>query len=86
MNIRAVQITIFTNNRLDRKGAVAVWSPQVDIEVQGGTHTVKLVAYGPPVAKEEDQAMSTAVAKEVDEARYMIVARMVDEAESALVG
>ena len=58
-----------------------VHSTQVDVEVQGGTHTVIWVARDPGVAKEEDQAKSTAVVKEEDEARHVIVVEMVDKAE-----
>ena len=37
------------------------------------------------MAKEEDQAKSTAVVKEEDKARHVIVAKMVDKAESVFV-
>ena len=64
---------------------LAVRSPQVDVEVQDGTHILEWVARGPGKAKEGDQAKSTAVMKEEDKARYVIVAKMVDEAESGFV-
>ena len=37
------------------------------------------------MAKEEDQAKSTAVVMEEDEARHVIVAKLVDKAESTFV-
>ena len=62
-----------------------VRSLQVDIEVQGGTHAAEWVVRGPGVAKEEDQAKSTAMVKEEDQARHVIVVTMVGKAESTFV-
>ena len=62
-----------------------VQSPQVDIEVQGGTCAAEWVARGPDVAKEENQAKSTAVVKEEDEAQHLSMVKMVDKAESRLM-
>ena len=60
-------------------------SLQVDVEVQGGTHTVEWVARGPNVAKGEDQAKSMAMVKEEDTVQHVIMAKMMDKAESMVV-